>query len=197
MNQSEFLAITCNFLKAREKLRVQGAIGCGFSSHWVKEWCEIFKPITFNCIRVIASVSHLKTAPSCYRVLGLTAVLSFLIEFSTVYFQSPRLSRKEPLSKKVSDTSTCSIPASRITNLILVIHGGTQVDASLDPTSRDVDFKLLQDAFEAVVHLHYRGAAGKIALRLVECPAICSKALSLLSQLCPYSESDSGRNIPG
>lgn len=107
--------------------------------------------------------------------------------------KSPRLSRKEPLSKKVSDTSTCSIPASRITNLILVIHGGTQVDASLDPTSRDVDFKLLQEAFEAVVHLHYRGAAGKIALRLVECPAICSKALSLLSQLCPYSESDSDK----
>ena len=73
-----------------------------------------------------------------------------------------------------------------------MIHGGTQVDASLDPTSRDVDFTLLQEAFEAVVNLHYRGAAGRIALRLVECPAICSKALTLLSQLCPYSESDSG-----
>ena len=32
MNQSEFLAITCNFLNAREKLRVQGAIGFGFAS---------------------------------------------------------------------------------------------------------------------------------------------------------------------
>ena len=159
------------------------------------EWREIFKPIAVNCNRVISVVSHLKTAPSCYCVLGLTVVLWFLHNSTTVYFQSPRLSRKEPLSKKVSDTSTCSIPASRITNLILVIHGGTQVDASLDPTSRDVDFKLLQEAFEAVVHLHYRGAAGKIALRLVECPAISSKALSLLSQLCPYSESDSGRNV--
>ena len=182
MNQSEFQRISCNVLKTREKLRVQGAIGCGFASHWVK---------VFHFF-----VSHLKSPSSCYRVLGLAAVLSFLHDFTTVYFQSPRLSRKEPLSKKVSDTSTCSIPASRITNLILVIHGGTQVDVSLDPTSRDVDFKLLQDAFEAVVHLHYRGAAGKIALRVVECPAICSKALSLLSQLCPYSESDSGRDIP-
>ena len=27
MNQSEYLAIACNLLKAREKLRVQGAIG--------------------------------------------------------------------------------------------------------------------------------------------------------------------------
>ena len=29
MNQSQFLAITCNSLEAREKSRVQGAIGFG------------------------------------------------------------------------------------------------------------------------------------------------------------------------
>lgn len=58
-----------------------------------------------------------------------------------------------------------------------------------------MDFKLLQDAFEAVINSHYRGAEGRIALRLVECPAICSKALNLLSQLCPYSEGDSGKNL--
>ena len=29
MNQSQFLAITCNSLEAREKLRVHGAIGFG------------------------------------------------------------------------------------------------------------------------------------------------------------------------
>ena len=34
MNQSEFLAITFILLKAREKLRVQGAIG--FSFPWLK-----------------------------------------------------------------------------------------------------------------------------------------------------------------
>ena len=58
-----------------------------------------------------------------------------------------------------------------------------------------MDFRLLQDAFEAVINSHYKGAVGKIALRLVECPAICSKALNLLSQLCPYSESDSGNDV--
>ena len=58
-----------------------------------------------------------------------------------------------------------------------------------------MDFKLLHDAFEAVINSHYKGAVGKIALRLVECPAICSKALNLLSQLCPYSESDSGKEV--
>ena len=30
MNQSQFLAITCNSLEAWEKLRVRGAIGFGF-----------------------------------------------------------------------------------------------------------------------------------------------------------------------
>ena len=46
MNQSEFLAITCNFLNAREKSRVQDAIGFDFASHRLKNCGEIFKPIT-------------------------------------------------------------------------------------------------------------------------------------------------------
>ena len=46
MNQSQFLAITCNSLEAREKLRVRGAIGFGFDSHWLKNWRESFKPTT-------------------------------------------------------------------------------------------------------------------------------------------------------
>ena len=43
MDQSQFLAITCNSLKAREKSR---AIGFGFASHWLKNWRDSFKPIT-------------------------------------------------------------------------------------------------------------------------------------------------------
>ena len=42
MNQSQFLAIICNLLKAREKSRVHGAIGFGFASHWLKNWRESF-----------------------------------------------------------------------------------------------------------------------------------------------------------
>ena len=34
MNQSQFLAITCNSLDGREKSRVHGAIRFGFASHW-------------------------------------------------------------------------------------------------------------------------------------------------------------------
>ena len=46
MNQSQFLAITCNSLEPREKSRVHGAIDFVFASHWSKNWCESFKPIT-------------------------------------------------------------------------------------------------------------------------------------------------------
>ena len=63
-NQSQFLEITCNTLKTREKSRVHGAIGFGFASHWLKNWCESFKPITKRSNRnyIITFDSHLKTA---------------------------------------------------------------------------------------------------------------------------------------
>ena len=64
MNQSQFLAITCNSLKARAKSCVHGAIGFGFASHWLKNWRESFKPITkrSNGNHAITFDSHLKTA---------------------------------------------------------------------------------------------------------------------------------------
>jgi len=66
MNQSQFLAITCNSLEAREKSRVHGAIGFCFASHWLKYWRYSFKPITKRSNRnhVITFDSHLKTALS-------------------------------------------------------------------------------------------------------------------------------------
>ena len=42
MNQSQFLAIICNSLKAREESRVHGAIGSGLACHWLKNWRESF-----------------------------------------------------------------------------------------------------------------------------------------------------------
>ena len=64
MNQSQFLAITCNSLEAREKSRVRGAIGFGVDSHWLKNWRESFKPITKRSNRnhIITFDSHLETA---------------------------------------------------------------------------------------------------------------------------------------
>ena len=64
MNQSQFLAMTCNSLKAREKSRVHGAIGFGFASRWWKDCRESFKPITKRSNRnhVITFDCHSKTA---------------------------------------------------------------------------------------------------------------------------------------
>ena len=42
MNQSQFLAITCNSLEAREKSRVQGAIGFDFAPYWLKKLARVF-----------------------------------------------------------------------------------------------------------------------------------------------------------
>ena len=70
MNQSQFLVITCNSLKAWEKSCIHGAIGFGFASHWLKNWRDSFKPITkcSNRNHVITFDSHLKTALSLPHV---------------------------------------------------------------------------------------------------------------------------------
>ena len=64
MNQSQFLAISCNSLETRKKSRVHGAIGFGFDSHSLKNWRESFKPINERSNRnhAITFDSHLKTA---------------------------------------------------------------------------------------------------------------------------------------
>ena len=46
----------------REKSLVQGASGFGFASHGMKNWCEIFKPISERSSRVLTFENHLKTA---------------------------------------------------------------------------------------------------------------------------------------
>ena len=70
INQSQFLAITCNSLEAREKSRIRGVIGFACDSHWLKNWRESFKPITKRSNRnhVITFDSHLKTALSTHLV---------------------------------------------------------------------------------------------------------------------------------
>ena len=81
MNQSQFLAINCASLEAREKSRVRGAIGFGFDfdSQWLKNWRESFKPIAkrSNWNLVITFDSQLKTALSnliyIVRMKGLNA----------------------------------------------------------------------------------------------------------------------------
>ena len=59
---------TWDVFKAREKSRVQGAIGFVFASHWLKNWREILKPITkrSNINHVISFDSQFKTAQFAY-----------------------------------------------------------------------------------------------------------------------------------
>ena len=45
IKQSQFPAITCNSLEAREKSCVRSAIGLSFGSRLLKNWRESFKPI--------------------------------------------------------------------------------------------------------------------------------------------------------
>ena len=87
MNQSEFLAITCNSLEAREKSRVHGAIGFGFTSHWLKNWRECLNPISKRSNRnpVITFDSHLKTTIiSVCDGLG-NVIVDPLLMFSYIY----------------------------------------------------------------------------------------------------------------
>ena len=77
MNQSQFLAIICNSLEVRERSRVEGAIGFGCASHWLKNLRDSFKPIIKRSNRnhVITFDSHLKTA--LLHISVITAKFSF------------------------------------------------------------------------------------------------------------------------
>ena len=99
MNQSQFLAITCNSLKAREKSRVHGAIGFGFASHWLKNWCDSFKPITKRSNRnhVITFDSHLKTALT-NRFHGAVGLFSSRSQMTSEFRKNKKVAH-EPLGE--------------------------------------------------------------------------------------------------
>ncbi|XP_059910817.1 membrane-associated phosphatidylinositol transfer protein 2-like isoform X3 [Gadus macrocephalus] len=88
--------------------------------------------------------------------------------------------------------SDCSsqqgLQPSNIHVLILVLHGGNILDTGGgEASSKQADVNTLSGAFEGVMRVHYPTALGRIALRLVPCPAICAEAFSLVSNLSPYS----------
>uniref|UniRef100_A0A1A8ENR9 DDHD domain-containing protein n=1 Tax=Nothobranchius korthausae TaxID=1143690 RepID=A0A1A8ENR9_9TELE len=86
-----------------------------------------------------------------------------------------------------SSSQQCLQP-SKIHVLILVLHGGNILDAGGgDQTSKQADINTISTAFDTVMRVHYPAALGRIAIRLVPCPAICAEAFSLVSNLSPYS----------
>ncbi|KAM8828165.1 membrane-associated phosphatidylinositol transfer protein 2 [Spinachia spinachia] len=72
--------------------------------------------------------------------------------------------------------------------LVLVLHGGNILDTgSGEQNSKQGDLNTLSGAFETVMGVHYPAALGRIAIRIVPCPAVCVDAFSLVSNLSPYS----------
>nr|XP_056715207.1 membrane-associated phosphatidylinositol transfer protein 2 isoform X2 [Euleptes europaea] len=77
---------------------------------------------------------------------------------------------------------------SKIHVLLLVLHGGNILDTgSGDQSSKQGDVNTIATVFDTVIRVHYPAALGHMAIKLVPCPAICSEAFSLVSNLSPYS----------
>ncbi|XP_034547430.1 membrane-associated phosphatidylinositol transfer protein 2-like isoform X2 [Notolabrus celidotus] len=86
-----------------------------------------------------------------------------------------------------SSSQQCLQP-SKIHVLILVLHGGNILDTGGgDQNSKQADVNTISAVFDTVMRVHYPAALGRIAIRLVPCPAICAEAFSLVSNLSPYS----------
>ncbi|XP_062237893.1 membrane-associated phosphatidylinositol transfer protein 2-like isoform X2 [Platichthys flesus] len=86
-----------------------------------------------------------------------------------------------------SSSQQCLQP-SKIHVLILVLHAGNILDTGGgDQNSKQADVNTISTAFDTVMSVHYPAALGRIAIRLVPCPAICAEAFSLVSNLSPYS----------
>ena len=80
-------------------------------------------------------------------------------------------------------SSQQGLQLSNIHVLILVLHGGNILDTGGgEASSKQADVNTLSGAFEGVMRVHYPTALGRIALRLVPCPAVCAEAFSLVSK---------------
>uniref|UniRef100_A0A8C1L283 Phosphatidylinositol transfer protein membrane associated 2 n=1 Tax=Cyprinus carpio TaxID=7962 RepID=A0A8C1L283_CYPCA len=93
-----------------------------------------------------------------------------------------------PIDSEEDGSSQQCLQPSKIHVLILVLHGGNILDTgSGDQNSKQGDVNTISSAFDAVMQVHYPTALGRIAIRLVPCPAVCVEAFSLVSNLSPYS----------
>ncbi|XP_029468259.1 membrane-associated phosphatidylinositol transfer protein 3 isoform X2 [Rhinatrema bivittatum] len=72
--------------------------------------------------------------------------------------------------------------------LILVLHGGNILDTGGgDQNCKAADINTFSSVFEKVTQAHFPASLGHVLIRLVPCPAVCSEAFSLVSNLNPYS----------
>ncbi|KAK1160169.1 membrane-associated phosphatidylinositol transfer protein 2-like isoform X3 [Acipenser oxyrinchus oxyrinchus] len=103
-------------------------------------------------------------------------------------FQDSAASSVERLSVTEDGSSQQSSQPCKIHVLVLVLHGGNILDTGGgDQSSKQGDVNTIASAFDTVMRVHYPAALGRLAIRLVPCPAICAEAFSLMSNLSPYS----------
>ncbi|XP_061622962.1 membrane-associated phosphatidylinositol transfer protein 2-like isoform X4 [Phyllopteryx taeniolatus] len=91
--------------------------------------------------------------------------------------------------ERLDEESSCQqcLQPSKIHVLILVLHGGNILDTGGgEHSSKQADVNTIGAAFDSVMRVHYPAALGRLAVRLVPCPAICAEAFSLVSNLSPY-----------
>ncbi|KAM9621933.1 membrane-associated phosphatidylinositol transfer protein 2 [Trichechus inunguis] len=82
-------------------------------------------------------------------------------------------------------------PPSKVHVLLLLLHGGTILDTGAgDPSSKQGDANTIATVFDTVMRVHYPTALGRLAIRLVPCPPVCSDAFALVSNLSPYSHDE-------
>ena len=72
------------------------------------------------------------------------------------------------------------------TVLVLVVHGGSVLDPGLEASGRKSDVTTFRGAFESVMRTHYPYLIGRVAIKCVPCPGVCTEALAVLSSLSPY-----------
>uniref|UniRef100_A0A4W3J589 Phosphatidylinositol transfer protein membrane associated 2 n=1 Tax=Callorhinchus milii TaxID=7868 RepID=A0A4W3J589_CALMI len=89
---------------------------------------------------------------------------------------------------KCDGVTELSVQPCPIHVLVLVLHAGNILDTGTgEPSSKQADVNTITSVFETVMRVHFPAALGHLAVRLVSCPAICSEAFSLISNLSPYS----------
>ncbi|XP_051924684.1 membrane-associated phosphatidylinositol transfer protein 2-like isoform X6 [Hippocampus zosterae] len=107
--------------------------------------------------------------------------------FKDIEVDYARAAGRERLDEE-SSSEQCLQP-SKIHVLILVLHGGNILDTGGgggEQSGKQADVNTIGAAFDSVMRVHYPAALGRLAVRLVPCPAICAEAFSLVSNLSPY-----------
>uniref|UniRef100_H2Y8N6 DDHD domain-containing protein n=1 Tax=Ciona savignyi TaxID=51511 RepID=H2Y8N6_CIOSA len=143
----------------------------------------------FVCLLRLAA--HSKTKTSTYDM----ASNSSFISLSTRRWGSSmeNLAEASTQGEEMCFNIHYSANPCQVSVLLLVLHGGNGLEASNQGlhSTKQSDVHTLQSTLEAVMKSYYKSVYGRLAVRLVSCPAICTEAYHLLQRLIPTSHNDS------